>query len=275
MLRHEHSLTLADLNPKYPVDEEVYEDEKDLITKQAFRRPCNLCCQEITFLHRYYYKCEQCDDSVHKLCGELPTKLEHASHSAHALTLFLDKSEQEPQCHVCKSIPLYKQLSFYCSKCMFNICLDCGIDGVQYHTIYHPSHQHPLIPLYREILTKCDACGKKQEGVFYHCTTCFRSFIHNDCVFQPKRLLIQDGTFGRVFHDHPLILTYSFPKVDQEAKYDPPCRICGNSFSDSENLWLYKCEKCRYYVHLHCVYLSCKPLDSGNQLFIFVFGSFA
>ncbi|KAM0064921.1 putative chromatin regulator PHD family [Helianthus debilis subsp. tardiflorus] len=251
VLQHDHSLSLIDLNPRYPHVEEAYDDEEDLIVKQAFRRPCNCCSQEITYLHRYYYKCDHCDYSQHKLCVELPTKLEHASHSAHSLSLFLNESQV--QCHMCKSIPWYKQLCYRCSECMFNICLDCGMDRVQHHTIYHPSHKHPLVPYrHKEILAECDACGKKHEGVFYLCVTCFRCFIHNDCVFQPKRLLIQDGTCGRFIHSHPLILSYSFPKVDQEAKFDPPCRVCDNSFSNSENRWLYKCEKCRYYVHLTC-----------------------
>ncbi|KAL8242866.1 hypothetical protein R6Q59_013168, partial [Mikania micrantha] len=250
VLQHEHSLILIDLNPKYPHDEEVYDDEEDLIIKQAFQCPCNLCYQEIIFLHRYYYKCDQCDYSVHKLCAELPTKWDHASHSAHTLTLLLDKSQE--WCHICKTIPHHIQLRYKCSKCMFNICLECCMDKVQYHIIYHPSHKHPLIPIYRKCSGECDACGRIQEGVFYHCVTCFRSVIHSDCVFRLKRLLIQDSTHRSFFHAHPLVLTYSFTKVEQEAKFNPPCRVCGNSFAYMENLWIYKCEKCRYYIHLHC-----------------------
>ncbi|KAJ0677200.1 hypothetical protein HanOQP8_Chr12g0434221 [Helianthus annuus] len=68
VLQHKHSLSLIDLNPKYPHDEQVYDDEEDLIIKQAFRCPCARCEQEITYLHRYYYKCDQCDYSLHKLC---------------------------------------------------------------------------------------------------------------------------------------------------------------------------------------------------------------
>ncbi|KAI3814784.1 hypothetical protein L1987_14428 [Smallanthus sonchifolius] len=209
----------------------------------------------------YYYKCLQCGYSIHKLCEELPTTLEHASHIPHALTLFLDESEEK--CHVCQSIPQYKQLRYHCSQCMFNICLDCGVNEVQYHTIYHPSHQHPLVPINRQISANCDACGREHRGAFYQCTICFRSCIHNDCVLRPKRLLIQDGTFNKFSHAHSLILTYSFPKVDQEAKDNPRCRVCDNSFSDYENLWVYKCEKCRYYTHLDCAYLRGERSKSG------------
>ncbi|KAJ0491753.1 putative chromatin regulator PHD family [Helianthus annuus] len=252
VLQHKHSLFLIDLNPKYPRDEQVYDDEEDLIIKQAFQCLCARCEQEITYLHRYYYKCDQCDYSLHKLCEKIPTKLQHASHSAHSLTLFLDESLG--QCHICKSTPRYKQLKYQCPRCMFNICLYCATGDIQYHTIYHPSHQHPLIPVcrQRQILAECDACGKEHKGVYYECITCFDFLIHKDCVFQPKRLLIQDGTYGRFSHTHPLVLTYSFPIAHQKAKFYPTCRVCDNSFSENENIWVYKCDKCRYYAHTDC-----------------------
>ncbi|KAK9060647.1 hypothetical protein SSX86_021353 [Deinandra increscens subsp. villosa] len=250
MFHHDHPLTLVDLNPLYPHDEQVYDDEYDLIEKQAFQSLCNLCCQEITFLHRYYYKCDQCNFLLHKSCAKLPSTLEHASHSAHTFTLFQDESQW--LCHLCVRHPPHKQrLCYHCSQCEINICLDCCMNGAQYDPIYHPSHLHPLFPIYRENLACCDACGKEHKGFFYICATCFCSFIHNDCVFLPKRSLIQDRTHNRFSHTHTLILTYSFSKVDQKAKFDPPCRVCDNSFSN-EKLWLYKCEKCRYYVHVDC-----------------------
>ncbi|KAJ0677238.1 putative chromatin regulator PHD family [Helianthus annuus] len=253
---HEHPLTLIDLNPKYPHDEQVYDDEKDLISNQVFQCLCDRCDQKITYFHRYYYKCDECDYSLHKLCLELPTTLKHASHLAHTLSLAQNESRQK--CHVCKCTIWDKQLRFYCSPCMLNICLACGSNEVHHHIIYHPSHKHPLVPTSRPILAVCDACGEKHEGVFYQCFTCFLSFIHEDCVFRPKRLLIQHATRDKFFHTHPLILTYGFPEVDQQVKLYPKCRVCDKSFSGYEYLWVYKCEKCRYYTHLECAYLRSK-----------------
>ncbi|KAJ0861197.1 putative chromatin regulator PHD family [Helianthus annuus] len=264
VLRHEHTLTLIDFNPKYPHFEQVYDDEYDLIIKEAFKCQCNLCFQEINFLHRYYYKCDQCDYSLHRSCAELPTTLEHASHCAHSF--ILTKNESQWLCHMCNKHPLYKQqLCYHCSQCMLNICLDCGTNKMQHDIVYHPSHKHPLVPIYRDISTCCDACGKKHDGFFYMCTTCCCSFIHNVCVFMPKRLLVQDGTFGRFLHTHPLCLTYSFPKEDQKARFYPTCRVCEKSFSGTENLWVYKCEKCRYYAHLDCANLSFRQPDSTSD----------
>ncbi|KAJ0504182.1 putative chromatin regulator PHD family [Helianthus annuus] len=259
--QHEHSLTLIDLNPKYPHDEQVYDDEKDLINHQAFQRPCDRCDQKITFFHRYYYKCNQCDYLLHKSCSELPITLEHASHPTHTLSLFRNESPQN--CHVCKCNILKKQLCYNCSPCMLSICLNCGKNEAHHNTIYHPSHRHPLVPTNREILAMCDACGNEHKGVYYHCIICFLPFIHRDCVFSSKRLLIQDGTCDKFFHTHPLVLTFGFSKIDQQAKFYPRCRVCNKSFSDKENLWVYKCEKCRYYAHFGCAYLRSETSKSA------------
>nr|GEW76038.1 B-box-type zinc finger, zinc finger, PHD-type, DC1 [Tanacetum cinerariifolium] len=51
VLQHEHPLTLIDLNPEYPRDEVVYDDEDELIMKQDFRCSCGRCGQEINFCH--------------------------------------------------------------------------------------------------------------------------------------------------------------------------------------------------------------------------------
>ncbi|KAM0020424.1 hypothetical protein Hdeb2414_s0025g00666981 [Helianthus debilis subsp. tardiflorus] len=98
VIQHEHPLTLVDLNPKYPHDEYVYDDEEDLISNQAFQCPCERCDLNITFFHRYYYKCNQCDYSLHKLCYELPLTLEHTSHLAHTLSLFQMSHNRSVMC---------------------------------------------------------------------------------------------------------------------------------------------------------------------------------
>ncbi|MFS7991843.1 putative chromatin regulator PHD family [Helianthus anomalus] len=230
--QREHPLTHTYLNPKYPHDEQVYDDEKDLITNQVCQCVCDWCDKTITYFHRYYYKCDQCDYSLHKLCLELPTTLKHASHLAYTLSLI--QNEPWQKCHVCKCTIWDKQLRYYCSPCMLNICLACGTN-------------------------------EKHEGVFYQCITCFLSFIHEDCVFRPKRLLIQHATRDKFFHTHPLILTYGFLEVDQQVKFYPKCRVCDKSFIGYEYLWVYKCEKCRYYTHLECAYLRSQNSQEGKS----------
>ncbi|MFS8000666.1 putative chromatin regulator PHD family [Helianthus anomalus] len=54
---------------------------------------------------------------------------------------------------------------------------------------------------------------------------------------------------------------YTFPKADQKSKFNPLCRVCRHGFYN-ENLWIYKCEKCRYYTHLDCATSRNEPFMS-------------
>nr|GEV88121.1 B-box-type zinc finger, zinc finger, PHD-type, DC1 [Tanacetum cinerariifolium] len=82
-----HDFAETKMALEYPRDEVVYDDEEELIMKQDFRCPCGCCGQEINFYHMYYYTCDRCDYSLHKLCAELPTTLRHEFHRDHALIL--------------------------------------------------------------------------------------------------------------------------------------------------------------------------------------------
>ncbi|GJW10453.1 zinc finger, PHD-type containing protein [Tanacetum coccineum] len=93
-------------------------------------------------------------------------------------------------------------------------------------------------------------CGEKQEGNFFQCTTCHRYRIHLDCALLPAKLLIQHSTNEIFTHSHPLTLSYSFPLIDKKVRFYPLCRVCDGI--PSEDLWIYKCDKCRYYVHVDC-----------------------
>ena len=151
---------------------------------------------------------------------------------------------------------MFTLLYYHCAQCDVAIGLQCTKHDIQNHTIYHPSHQHPLIPIYRYIKAYCDAWRTIQSGNFYHCTTCFSFFAHSVCVFLRKKLLIQHFRKENSFRTHPLTLAYSFPRDDQKAKFYPKCKVCEERFD--ENLWIYKCEKCRYYVHTNCASTSKK-----------------
>ena len=262
ILEHEHPLNLIDLQPNYPLHEEVYDDDDDdddngggeLITRQNFRcRRCDRCREEINWFHRYYYECaHSCDYSLHKFCGELPITLKHTSHPAHTLTLFhVTYTRYLCFCVLCGRNDAVG-LCYFCRECRFLIHGNCAIASVEDRLIYHPSHRHPLSATLEPLLSKCNACGEEHKGTFYICTTCFGLFIHSDCAFLPENLMIQNATNDIFSHPHPLILSYSFPRKDQEDQYYPKCRVCKNGFSYSANTWIYKCEKCRYYAHIPC-----------------------
>ncbi|XP_076906264.1 uncharacterized protein LOC143562312 isoform X2 [Bidens hawaiensis] len=117
--------------------------------------------------------------------------------------------------------------------------------------------------MFGHILSMCHACGNKHEGVFYHCTTCHVFRINQDCALLPSKLLIQNYTDKTFNHSHPLTLAYSFTYFDQRAKFRPTCRVCTGPFLF--HLWLYKCDKCRYYVHVDCA--TSKSLGKTSKNF--------
>lgn len=265
VIEHEHPLNLIDLEQEYPqIGEEYDEDDDDtdgdMVAIKDFKCTCDRCAQEINEYHRYYYKCsdDSCDYSIHKFCAELPPTLKHSSHDAHILTLLQRKINWH--CDVCGKKHKAQEISYQCPSCDFDVDINCAIVATECK-IHHPSHTHPLVQITRPIVCKCDACGKKHQGIFYHCTTCSHLFIHTGCLLLPKKLLIQDATHDEFSHTHPLAIAYSFPAAVQVAKFEPRCRVCGEFFYN-ENLWIYKCDKCRYYAHLDCATAREEPFMS-------------
>ncbi|KAI3777721.1 hypothetical protein L1987_47523 [Smallanthus sonchifolius] len=253
MFEHEHPLTLKDLWSKQQQHEEESEEDEeenddDLIAKQDFRSLCILCEEEINWFHRYYYTCCQCDYSFHQFCVELPERWEDI---CHAHTLYFLQQRGEWWCDICYRKHKPHHSRYHCSQCDFNVDVNCVVKEMLKNTMHHPSHIHPLVCMTKQILSKCDACGEEHKGTFYRCTMCPHSFIHKDCAFLPKKLQIQHTTNNFYSHIHPLTLEYSFPDADQSSKNFPRCRVCLQYFYN-ENLWIYKCEKCRYYTHLNC-----------------------
>ncbi|KAL7587652.1 hypothetical protein Lser_V15G38631 [Lactuca serriola] len=262
---HGHPLKLIDLHREYKEEEEEEDDDDDEggdpITKiEGFGgATCGRCREEIHIYHRYYYTCTICDDfSLHKFCAELPSTLEHLSHPSYPLRLvpfpysYVDSFPRI--CNICKRNHQSTELRYKChNRCDFSIDVKCALE-VGKNIIYHPCHPHLLIcAIPKPILCECSACGKEHKGVFYQCTTCGGFTIHNDCAFLPEKLLIQERTDGAFHHTHPLTISYSFPLIDQDAKHRPRCRVCGDDFRGTQNLWIYKCDRCLYYAHLDCV----------------------
>ncbi|XP_022008784.1 uncharacterized protein LOC110908192 isoform X2 [Helianthus annuus] len=253
-LQHEHPLTLVDLQLIHR-DYIEYDDEydaNDLIMMQNFKCICNRCDRRIDWYHRYYYKCSMssCTYSLHKFCEEIPPTLKFQGHPSH--TLILKRTTNDKKC--CACLKYHRDgICYHCSTCNYGIDLLCAT-FVEQNTIHHPVHPHPMISVSVEPgLNKCFACGKKHEGHFYHCTTCFKFSINFDCLSLPFKLSLQTQQFN---HRHLLTLSYSL--LDQP--YDCECRICGVNVED-EHL-IYKCSKCMYYVHPDCATQRIEPFLS-------------
>ncbi|GJV32708.1 putative chromatin regulator PHD family protein [Tanacetum coccineum] len=79
---------------------------------------------------------------------------------------------------------------------------------------------------------------------------------------QPKTTThyIQRFTDNTFSHSHLLTLAYSFPYDEYKSKFFPLCKVCAARFDIC--MWIYKCDKCRYYVHIDCATSKKEPFMS-------------
>ncbi|GKD99467.1 hypothetical protein Tco_1387451, partial [Tanacetum coccineum] len=69
-------------------EEEKDKDDDDFVVEDQHVGRCNMCEEEIYSFHLCYYKCNDCDYTLHKFCAELPTtEKNHPLHPGHDLTL--------------------------------------------------------------------------------------------------------------------------------------------------------------------------------------------
>ena len=127
----------------------------------------------------------------------------------------------------------------------------------------HPSHPHPLQRINEPIVSRCNACGRDQKGTFYQCTTCSWFKIHLNCALLQAKLQIKRFTDNTFSHSHLLTLAYSFPYDELKSKFFPRCKKCDEDMIYINYYkWLYKCDKCRYYVHVDCATSKKEPFMS-------------
>ncbi|CAH1437497.1 unnamed protein product [Lactuca virosa] len=282
---HSHPLKLIDLQLQYEEEEEDEEEDEGgypITKKVGFGGvTCWTCREEIHMYHRYYYKCimaigdssssssSSCNYfSHHKFCGELPSRLEHPSHTLHLLRFPYSLADSYRWvCNFCKRNNKPGELLYQCVICDFHIDLKCVVE-VGKNVIHHPCHPHSLMCKITEpILCCCKACGKRHEGIFFQCTICTNFTIHCECAFLPEKLFIQERTPNHsIYHIHRLTISYSFPLKDQKAKHFPRCRVCGGDFVGKDDLWIYKCDKCLYYAHLDCVRMPPPTAGFGKTI---------
>ncbi|KAL8242812.1 hypothetical protein R6Q59_013114 [Mikania micrantha] len=266
---HDHSLSLVYLQQKNQKNENDSDEDEDrdkeaedeFVEENLHGGECNMCKEQILSFDVCYYNCKSCDYSLHKFCAELPKILQnHPLHPQHDLSLFVP-FDFPMQCILCKLNQ--KTVLFYaCSTCKIAIDIICAT--LRERKINHPSHPHQMELMPQPIVSSCSACGNKHEGRFFLCTTCHGFWINKDCALLPGKMLIQNHTNGTFIHSHPLTLAYSFPYYEYQDKWYPDCRVCQRFFFDYQ-LWIYKCDKCRYYVHVDCATSKKEPFMSIFQ----------
>ncbi|KAL8261557.1 hypothetical protein R6Q59_025606 [Mikania micrantha] len=266
---HEHLLSLVQLQPRQENSnkEDEDEDEDGVEYGDDFRvkedddfGKCDMCKEDIYWFHLCYYSCKDCNYSLHKLCAQLPKTIQdHPLHPGHDLTLsqefqlsdpdikFKRTVDSEWMCNVC-NIRRCGFYNYHCYICKFTMDIICA--NMSEQKMNHPSHPHQLQRYFSRMISSCYACGDEHSGTFFHCTTCSWFRIHLDCCLLPAKLLIQQFTDGSFSHSHMLTLSYSYPYIERKAKFFPTCRVCNDFFEF--NIWLYRCDRCRYYAHVRC-----------------------
>ena len=73
-------------------------------------------------------------------------------------------------------------------------------------------------------------------------------------------MLIRQTTNDIFSHPHPLTLAYALV-IEGTARQWTKCRVCNRPF-DNKSLWIYKCDRCRYYAHLDCATARHEPFMS-------------
>ncbi|KAL8223522.1 hypothetical protein R6Q57_018997 [Mikania cordata] len=271
VLQHEHSLILIDLNPKYPHDEEVYDDEEDLIIKQAFQCPCIVFSSDTpsinygedpNILHL------PLRDETYKIINEFffkegnkETTITHKNHP-HPLTLVdagrNDSTSMRPIssrttkyiCNGCTR-PITDTVPFYmCTTAYDDFMLHEWCTRLPAELKGYPSHpQHTLFlssrPLYMNVIDLfcCSVCDECINGFAYHCYTC-KFDVDVICAF----------TRRAKHSSHPHLLS----RVRSRPTIKDYCRMCLIRFSDKETSLT--CNLCAFHIHPACGLLFPKTI---------------
>ncbi|KAF7147000.1 hypothetical protein RHSIM_Rhsim03G0013800 [Rhododendron simsii] len=201
-----------------------------------------------------YYGCKRCAFFLHKICAEAPDKMTHPSHPKHPLTLLPNTppnyNSSYAVCDVCREP--FNRFTYHCALCNYDIDMKCALVVLTIQqSIEHTSHPHQLIPMHKESMFSCDACGIKHEGTSFLCTTC-GFWINQKCASSPLNLKLNNR------HRHALSLIYSIPGLFKEIH----CSICSKEIWRGS--WAYSCSECHYLVHLHCA-VSEKEHSTSNE----------
>ncbi|XP_038689359.1 uncharacterized protein LOC119988408 isoform X2 [Tripterygium wilfordii] len=197
-----------------------------------------------------FYKCLECDFSLHISCSKLPKQINHPLHKKHPLTLVPNDDNFVFHCWACWN--WCHGLSYRCLTCnYFRIDVRCAL--VNPLEFYHDSHEHPL-SIYTESnnCAQCISCGK-------HRWTCLFLQCKEECPFAlDYRCATLPRTFKYEYDEHPLVLSYQQNDDSNGYLY---CDICDQN--RDPNHWFYGCPnytECPNYVHPKCAH--------GNYLYV-------
>lgn len=199
------------------------------------------------------FGCGRCNFFLHRSCAiELaprPPEIRHYSHTKHPLTLlFLPYGKDNTPCAACCKKFDRVLLAYRCSKCDFNLHIDCvrHIPFVKYK-----AHRHLLTLFDNANHLTCHICWQKFGNFVLRCVLCNFN-MHLQChPSVPK-------TIDHEYHIHSLSLTKSpFPfelNIDEDAYNSDDefyCDLCEGKRYKPDSV--YYCGECRFIAEIKCV----------------------
>ncbi|GFS37761.1 hypothetical protein Acr_00g0053780 [Actinidia rufa] len=279
----QHTLTLSYVPTliRSLADTDTDTDTKDLY------RGCGVCsndletdggyvygCDECTFRMDLpieiqggsLYACLQCRALLHKSCAHLPQKMEHPLHPSHPLVLLYGCDLFT--CQVCSGT--IQGFWYYCSECKFYMDVRCAaLKTTENNKCYklfadlpqvidhllHPEHTLSFrfgagLSNLLESLEKlqCGACLRYSRGFFFECKGC-RWYIDIGCALAKYTPMMSK------IHPHPLIF---FDKANNLFE----CNSCGQCCYTP----FFRCFRCDFNLHVHCVSILPRTLKSNNHV---------
>ncbi|XP_038690424.1 uncharacterized protein LOC119989150 isoform X2 [Tripterygium wilfordii] len=225
-----------------------HDDDHEIETK------CDACMRIISFP---FYKCLECDFSLHISCSKLPKQINHPLHPQHPLTLAPNEEGFASYCFACHNP--FHGFSYRCRASFHKFRIDIRCALVNPLEFFHDSHKHPLSVLTQSNNhTQCTSCGKvgKADGKYLlRCKEQCPFALDYGCATLPHIAKYE-------YDENSLVLSYY---GDDDSNGFPYCDIC-EQYRDP-NLWFYGCpnyRECPIYVHPHCAHGDCPYLKLGT-----------
>ncbi|KAE8077469.1 hypothetical protein FH972_016030 [Carpinus fangiana] len=222
---------------------------ENMPANRIYCRVCGTKCSDPT------YGCFQCRFFLHQSCSErhLPQEIKHFFHPC-PLTLYTVPANSSYNCRACHHNSSKGAFCYGCSRCNFEMDVDCTLLLPTTQQILHFLHGHPLSPIsninaddeYHNCA--CYVCGKgcTDDPVTYACGCaknnyyeyCKDFYLHKSCAELPQQIF-------HPFHqipNHPLIL--------RQSGY-LQCHACRKYYTHDHSM-AYDCQSCRFCLDIEC-----------------------
>ncbi|XP_038690251.1 uncharacterized protein LOC119989034 [Tripterygium wilfordii] len=231
-----------------------HEDDHEIKTK------CDGC---MSLISCPFYKCLECDFSLHVTCSKLPKQISHPLHEQHPLTLVRSNENLVFQCWACWN--WFHGFAYHCRTCMKSFTIDVRCALVNPFEFYHDSHKHPLSVFTQgNNHSQCTSCSK--DHLMYKLLRCKEQCpfaLDYGCATLPRTVKYE-------YDDHSLVLSYhgdGNSNLHDDSNGYPYCDIC-EKYRDP-NIWFYGCpnySECPIYLHPECAHGDYPYVKLGSSM---------